>query len=72
MESFIEKKEQIVQKFLKFSKLVVEIIGEDKKDILNLFIKIRMISLKQSTKHRKKVTMILEECLHDLKQLDIK
>jgi len=72
LESFIGKKDQIVQKFLKFSKLVVEIIGEDKKDILNLFIKIRMISLKQSTKHRKKVTIILEDCLHNLKTLDTK
>jgi DNA-binding PadR family transcriptional regulator len=72
LESLISQKQQIVQKFIKFSKLIVKIIGTDDKDILNMLIKIRIKSLEKSRKQRKKVTMILEDCLHDLKKLDTK
>jgi DNA-binding PadR family transcriptional regulator len=70
--SLIDQKQQIVQKFIQFSKLIVEIIGKDENDILNMLIKIRINSLERSRKQRKEVKMILEDCLHNLKQLDNK
>jgi DNA-binding PadR family transcriptional regulator len=72
LESLIKQKQQIVQKFIQFSKLIVKIIDKDDKDILNMLIKIRIISLEQSRKQSKEVKMILEDCLYDLKQIDIK
>jgi DNA-binding PadR family transcriptional regulator len=72
LESLIGQKQQIVQKFIQFSKLIIEILGKEENDILNMLIKIRINSLEQASKHRKEVKMMLEDCLHSLKQLDIK
>jgi len=72
LESLIGQKQQIVQKFIQFSKLVVEILGKEKNDILNMLIKIRINSLEQASKQREEVKMILEDCLNNLKQLEIK
>jgi len=70
--SLIGQKQQIVQKFIQFSKLIVEIIGKDENDILNMLIKIRINSLERPRKQRKEVKMILEDCLHNLKQINNK
>jgi len=72
LESLIRQKQQIVQKFIQFSKLVVEILDKEENDILNMLIKIRINSLEQTSKQREEVKMILEDCLNNLKQLEKK